>query len=58
MPLLEALILVLLVLWVISWHPWGPRPSDPERYAYGGNWVHLLLVLVVVVLVMRLLVVL
>jgi hypothetical protein len=59
--MLELLILVLLLLWLFGYFGRGywrvPRsaPSGAAPAIVSGNWVHILLVIVVVLVVLRLL---
>jgi len=49
--MLELIIVILVVLWLLGF--FGPRvvSSLPN----GGNWVHVLLVIVVILVIIRLL---
>ena len=58
MGLIELLIVVLLILWLLGYfgrgrfYATGPAVSTS---GWAGNWVHLILVLVVILVVLRLL---
>ena len=60
MGLLELLIVIIALLWLFGyfgrgrWYATGPSVSTGTSW-YGGNWIHLLLVLIVVLIVLRLL---
>ena len=60
MGLIELIIVVLLLLWLFGYfgrgrlHSRGPAVGSSGSMA-GGNWVHILLVLVVILIVLRLL---
>lgn len=59
MGLIELIIVVLLLLWVFGyfgrgrWYATGPAVSTGGWYS--GNWVHTLLVIVVILVILRLL---
>jgi hypothetical protein len=63
MGLLELLIVVILLLWLFGYfgrgRVYGPRGGTPALgdggWLAGGNWVHTLLVIVVILIVLRLL---
>ena len=61
MGIIELIIVVLLLLWVFGyfgrgrWYATGPAVSTETSSWYGGSWIHLLLVLVVILIVLRLL---
>jgi hypothetical protein len=54
--MLETLIVVLFILWLVSFFGWGRRGRGRRvgRWA-GGNLIHVLLVIVVILLLIRLL---
>jgi len=60
MGLLELLIVIIALLWLFGyfgrgrWYAAGPAVSTGTSW-YGGSWIHLLLVLIVVLIVLRLL---
>lgn len=45
--MLETIIIVLLILWLLGFL--GPRP-----FRRGGNWVHILLVIILILVILRL----
>jgi hypothetical protein len=52
MGIVELLIIVLLLLWLFGYFGRGRLYGDATL---GGNWVHTLLVIVVILVVLRLL---
>jgi hypothetical protein len=46
--MLETIIIVLLILWLLGFL--GPAP-----FLVAGNWIHLLLVVVLILIIIRLL---
>jgi hypothetical protein len=52
--MLETLIIVILVLWLVGFFGWGRRWRGRRggRWA-GGNLIHLLLVIVLILLLIR-----
>ncbi len=60
MGLLELLIVVLLILWLMGYfgrgrlYSRGPALSS-GAWSFGGSWIHLLLIIVVILVVLRLL---
>ena len=60
MGVLELLIVILLLLWLFGYFGRGRAfsrgPSvDTSGWFAGGNWVHILLVIVVILVILRLL---
>lgn len=54
--MLETLIVVLFILWLVGFFGWGRRGRGRRvgRWA-GGNLIHVLLVIVLILLLIRLL---
>jgi hypothetical protein len=54
--MLETVIVVLFILWLVGFFGWGRRGRGRRvgRWA-GGNLIHVLLVIVVILLLIRLL---
>lgn len=60
MGLIELIIVVLLLLWLFGYFGRGRMYSrgpavEGTGWMAGGNWVHILLVIVVILIVLRLL---
>ena len=60
MGLVELIIVVLLILWLFGYFgrgrfAMGPAISDGTSVRWGGNWIHTLLVIVVILVILRLL---
>jgi hypothetical protein len=58
MGLIELIIIVLLILWLLGWFGrgrWYATGPAVTTGGWAGNWVHLILVLVVILIVLRLL---
>ena len=54
--MLETIIIILLILWLVGFFGWGRRGRWRGRGTWaGGNLIHILLVIVVVLLVLKLL---
>ena len=49
--MLYTIIIILLLLWLLGF--FGPRFSS--RFPRGGNWIHALLVIVLVLVILNLL---
>ncbi len=59
MGILELLIVILLLLWLFGYFGRGRAfrrgPAvDTTGWSAGGNWVHILLVIVVILVLLRL----
>ena len=58
MGLIELIIVILVILWLLGYfgrgrfYATGPSVSTTGM---GGNWIHILLVLVVILVILRLL---
>ena len=46
--MLETIIIILIILWLLGFL--GPAPLR-----FGGNWVHILLVIILILIILRLL---
>lgn len=61
MGIIELIIVVLVLLWLFGYFgrgrffATGPAVSTGTTPWYGGSWIHLLLVVVVILIVLRLL---
>lgn len=59
MGLIELIIIVLVIVWLLGYFGRGrfyaTGPSVGTGTAWGGNWLHILLVLAAILIVLRLL---
>jgi hypothetical protein len=57
--LIELIIVILVILWLLGYFGRGrfyaTGPATTTGSWYSGNWIHILLVLVVILVILRLL---